>query len=176
MNGCTVPVYTCVTDGLVLTLTVTVALGLAIVAEAVPVVVLSTSEIAEIVTVAGEGTTAGAWNRPLLEIVPTVELPPATPLTNQFTLVLEFPVTVVVYCWSVSTTTVAVLGATVTVIGAGASSRMRELSVSATNSLPAEVPNTPDGKFSSALVAGPPSPEKPGVGNPAVVAGIPATV
>src|SRR5579859_1520325 len=109
-------------------------------------------------------------------MVPTVELPPATPLTNQLTLVLGLPVTVAVYCWSAFTTTVAVLGATTTESGAGASSRIRELLVSAINSLPAEVPNTAEGAFSSALVAGPPSPENPDVGNPPAVAGIPAIV
>jgi len=53
-----------------------VTLGLAIVAWAVPVVVLSTWEIAEIVTVAGEGTAVGAWNNPVAEMVPTVALRP----------------------------------------------------------------------------------------------------
>src|ERR1035438_9825207 len=127
------------------------------------------------VTVAGEGSTAGAWNNPVAEIVPTVELPPSTPLTNQLTEVLAFPVTVAVYCWSAFSTTVAVLGATVTVSGAGPSSRMRELLVSAIKTLPARVPKQAEGASNSALVAVPPSPEKPGVGNP-LLAGIPAMV
>ena len=45
------------------------------------------------VTVAGEGTVIGAVYIPDAEIMPTIALPPATPLTLQFTIVLEEPVT-----------------------------------------------------------------------------------
>jgi len=38
-------------------------------------------------TVAGEGTRLGAVYRPVAEMVPTVELPPVTPLTAQVTAV-----------------------------------------------------------------------------------------
>lgn len=44
-------------------------------------------------TVAGEGTLAGAVYRPLLLTVPTVELPPATPFTSHVTAVFDVPVT-----------------------------------------------------------------------------------
>ena len=40
----------------------------------------------------------GAVYRPVALIVPKVELPPGRPSTNQFTLWLEFPVTVAVNC------------------------------------------------------------------------------
>lgn len=102
--------------GVGVTLMELVVLGLAIVAWADADVVLSACEIAMIVTVDGVGTVAGAVNKPVVEIVPTVELPPDTPLTSQFTFVLLVPVTVAVNCCRAFTTTVAELGATVTKI------------------------------------------------------------
>jgi hypothetical protein len=52
----------------------------------------------------------------LVEIVPTVVFPPATPSTLQLTPVFELPVTVAVYCDEVlSVTLVAPLNASVTV-------------------------------------------------------------
>jgi hypothetical protein len=56
----------------------------------------SAAETAVTVTTAGEGTVIGAVYMPVLEIMPTVALPPATPLTLQFTAVFEDPVTVAV--------------------------------------------------------------------------------
>jgi hypothetical protein len=53
-------------------------------------------EVAVTVTVAGVGTAAGAVYAPLLEIIPTVALPPLTPLTLQVTAVLDAFVTVAV--------------------------------------------------------------------------------
>ena len=51
------------------------------------------------VTVTGlVGTLDGAVYRPVKEIVPTKELPPATPFTSQFTAVLVVPETVAVNC------------------------------------------------------------------------------
>jgi hypothetical protein len=50
--------------------------------------------VAVTVTVAGEGTTAGAVYSPLPEIVPTVVFPPGMLFTAQFTEVFEVPVTV----------------------------------------------------------------------------------
>jgi hypothetical protein len=41
--------------------------------------------VAPMFTVNGVGTVAGAVYRPIESIVPTVELPPATPFTDQFT-------------------------------------------------------------------------------------------
>jgi len=48
----------------------------------------SAMEAAEMVTADGEGTEAGAVYTPDVEIVPTVELPPAIPFTLQVTAVL----------------------------------------------------------------------------------------
>jgi hypothetical protein len=50
----------------------------------------SATLVAAIVTVAGEGKLDGAVYNPLAEILPLVELPPATPFTDQVTLVSEF--------------------------------------------------------------------------------------
>jgi hypothetical protein len=61
-----------------------------------PDLLVSAADTAVTVTVAGEGTMAGAVYRPELEIVPTVELPPFTPLTCQVTAVFVVPVTVAV--------------------------------------------------------------------------------
>ena len=54
----------------------------------------SAADTAVTVTVAGEGTVIGAVYTPDAEIIPTVALPPAVPLTLQFTAVFEEPVTV----------------------------------------------------------------------------------
>jgi hypothetical protein len=54
--------------------------------------------VAVIVTVLGEGTTAGAVYRPEVVIVPTVEFPPTTLFTDQVTAVFDVPVTVAVNC------------------------------------------------------------------------------
>jgi hypothetical protein len=56
----------------------------------------SAADTAVTVTVAGEGTVIGAVYTPDVEIIPTVALPPAVPLTLQFTAVFEEPVTVAV--------------------------------------------------------------------------------
>lgn len=64
------------------------------VAEAI--FVESATETAVIVTAAGVGTIMGAVYTPDAEIIPTVALPPAVPLTLQFTAVLEAPVTAAV--------------------------------------------------------------------------------
>jgi hypothetical protein len=56
----------------------------------------SAADTAVTVTIAGEGTAIGAVYTPAVEIIPTVALPPATPLTLQFTAVFDEPVTVVV--------------------------------------------------------------------------------
>jgi hypothetical protein len=53
----------------------------------------SAADTAVTVTIAGEGTVMGAVYTPDVEIIPTVVLPPATPLTLQFTAVFDEPVT-----------------------------------------------------------------------------------
>jgi hypothetical protein len=53
----------------------------------------SAADTAVTVTIAGEGTVTGAVYTPDVEIIPTVALPPATPLTLQFTTVFDEPVT-----------------------------------------------------------------------------------
>ena len=52
-------------------------------------------------------------------MVPTVELPPATPFTDQVTAVLVVPVTVAVNCTLVPAGVVESVGATVTVAFTG---------------------------------------------------------
>src|SRR5208283_5980570 len=54
--------------------------------------------VAVTTTVGGLGAAAGAVYIPELEIMPTVELPPATPLTAQVTAVSVVPVTLAAYC------------------------------------------------------------------------------
>src|SRR5947207_5347336 len=71
-------------------------------------------DTAATVTVAGFGTTAGAVYRPELDIVPTVALPPITPLTCQVTAVLLVFCTVAVNCCVPPTPTVADTGEIVT--------------------------------------------------------------
>ena len=50
--------------------------------ELEPLTVAFAVSIAEIVIVSGEGSVAGAVYTPLVEIVPTVAFPPATPFTD----------------------------------------------------------------------------------------------
>src|SRR4051794_15096808 len=76
--------------------------------------VLSAWLVAATVTVAGLGAAFGAVYKPLAEIVPRVLLPPATPLTDQFTAVLLDPVTLAVKLWVPFVKTVADEGETLT--------------------------------------------------------------
>lgn len=62
------------------------------------VTLLSATLDAVTVMVAGEGIEFGAVYRPLGEIVPVLALPPATPPTNQVTLLFDVPVTVAWNC------------------------------------------------------------------------------
>jgi hypothetical protein len=71
-------------------------IGAVIVTWEDPDLVVSAMEVAVTATVAGVGTAAGAVYTPLLEIIPTVALPPVTPLTLQVTVVLDAFVTVAV--------------------------------------------------------------------------------
>jgi hypothetical protein len=66
------------------------------------------------------GTVAGALYKPIEEIVPTKEFPPAIPPTNQFTAVLVVPETVAVNCCERPTCTPALPGEIVTDTGVGA--------------------------------------------------------
>ncbi|MBK5295267.1 MAG: hypothetical protein JJE04_26770 [Acidobacteriia bacterium] len=73
----------------------------------------SATLVTAIVTVAGEGKLDGAVYSPLAEILPLVELPPATPFTAQVTLVLEFVlVTAAVNCFVPATRTEPLVGET----------------------------------------------------------------
>src|SRR5947207_2873719 len=74
----------------------------------------SACDTAVTVTAAGFGTTAGAVYRPELDIVPTVALPPLTPLTCQVTAVLLVFCTVAVNCCVPPAPTVADAGEIVT--------------------------------------------------------------
>lgn len=56
----------------------------------------SATLVAVTVRVGGEGMFCGAVYSPVFEIVPTMEFPPRTPFTLQFTLELAVPVTVAV--------------------------------------------------------------------------------
>lgn len=91
---------------------VAVAVAAITVAWAVPILVESTTDTAVIVTVAGAGTIAGAVYAPDAEIIPTDELPPATPLTLQFTAVLASPVTAAANICVIPAVTFAVPGVT----------------------------------------------------------------
>jgi hypothetical protein len=91
-------------------LTVTLAL-----ADAVE----SATLVALIATVAGLGTHQGAVYTPDVEIVPTVPLPPAMPLTFQVTAVLVLPVTVALNCCVLNPATEALVGETLTLIADG---------------------------------------------------------
>jgi hypothetical protein len=79
--------------------------GAVTVTPALAVFVVSAWAIALTVTVAGVGTTFGAVYTPVVEIKPTVVVPPATPFTCQVTAVLVLFVTVAVNCcvWLVVT-------------------------------------------------------------------------
>jgi hypothetical protein len=61
-----------------------------------------------------EGTVRGAVYKPELEMIPVVEFPPRTPLTNQFTPVLLVAVTEALNCCDCPTFTLADVGEIVT--------------------------------------------------------------
>ena len=70
--------------------------------------------VAVIITVAGDGTVAGAEYNPDAEIVPTALLPPGRPLTLQVTVVVVVPVTVAVNWCAEPIWMVLAAGATLT--------------------------------------------------------------
>jgi hypothetical protein len=59
----------------------------------------------------------GALYEPLVEIVPVVAFPPATPFTIQVTAEFELPVTVAVKFWAANGPREALMGDTATVTG-----------------------------------------------------------
>jgi hypothetical protein len=65
-------------------------------------------------TVAGLGTEFGAVYDPLVEMVPTVALPPVVPFTAQVTLVLVVPLTVALNDRDWPTLTLALVGEIIT--------------------------------------------------------------
>jgi hypothetical protein len=82
--------------------------------EALVDFVVSATLIAVTVTEMLEATLLGAVYRPLVEIVPVVELPPWTPLTNHVTPVLEVPLTLATNCCFRPGVRAAVVGVTLT--------------------------------------------------------------
>jgi len=83
------------------------------VTPAAPVLLESAALVAVIVWVP---VVEGAVYRPLVEMVPTVVLPPNIPSTAHVTPVFEVPVTAAVNCCVPPVATLAELGLTVTVI------------------------------------------------------------
>lgn len=79
----------------------------------------SATLVAVIAIVAAAGRTAGAVYKPVAEIVPSVELPPAVPFTAQFTPVFVVPLTLAWNCCVCPRNSVALAGCTVTVTGGG---------------------------------------------------------
>jgi hypothetical protein len=67
------------------------------------------------VTVAGFGKSLGAVKSPALDMVPTIELPPGTPLTLQVTTIFDVPVTVAVSCCVLPSNTLEIDDETITV-------------------------------------------------------------
>lgn len=82
--------------------------------------VVSAEETASTVTVAGDGTAVGAVYTPPAEIVPTVALPPAMPLTCHVTVEFSvLPTVAVNVLVPPLASTLALLGETATVTGFG---------------------------------------------------------
>jgi hypothetical protein len=86
----------------------------AMVTVACPDCVGSATDTADTVTLAGAGIAAGAVYSPALDMVPTVALPPTTPLTCQVTAVFVVLETVAVKVCVLSTASVALVGVTPT--------------------------------------------------------------
>src|SRR6266853_794790 len=116
VNCCVPPAPTVADTGEIVTLTTA---GGVTVTWAEADFVASAWDTAVTVTVAGFGTTAGAVYRPALDIVPTVGLPPVTPLTCQVTAVLLVFCTVAANCCVLPAPTVADTGEIVTLTTAG---------------------------------------------------------
>jgi hypothetical protein len=82
-----------------------------------PVRLVSASDTAVIVAVKVEEPVDGAVYIPAAEIVPTVELPPATPLTCHVTAVFDVLVTAALNAWLPPALNEILDGVTVTVTG-----------------------------------------------------------
>lgn len=87
--------------------------------KAEPLADVSAWLVAVTVTPAGDGIICGAAYMPVAEIVPTLELPPAIPLTLQETPVFDVPVTLAANCCVCPRITEAVEGVTLTVTFGG---------------------------------------------------------
>jgi hypothetical protein len=97
--------------------TATVGAGAMTMTAALAVLVESAALVAVTVTEPPEGTLAGAVYSPLVEIVPTVELPPSIPFTFQVTAVFVVPLTVAENCWVPLTCNAALVGLKETEMG-----------------------------------------------------------
>ena len=86
--------------GLMVVLTETAAVAMLMVALAVFVV---SAALMAVTVTEPVGTDDGAVYKPVVEIVPTVELPPVTPFTCQLAAVLVEPDTVALNCWVLET-------------------------------------------------------------------------
>jgi hypothetical protein len=91
------------------------------VTDALALALVSAADTAVIVTVAGDGTEAGAVYAPAVLITPIVASPPATPLTRHVTAVLALSVTVAANVCEPPVCTLTVAGETATRTGATAS-------------------------------------------------------
>jgi len=100
------------------------AIGAAIVTVAMADLVVSATDVALMVTAAGVGTVVGAVYTPAEEIIPTIELPPFTPLTLQVTTIFAVFVTAAVKVCMAPVSTVAVAGVTVTATGMAAAGHL----------------------------------------------------
>jgi hypothetical protein len=78
------------------------------------------SEATASMRVLAVGMVAGALYRPVVDMVPSVALPPTTPLISHFTAVLVSPATTAVYCSVELTPRFVYPGLTVTVVAARA--------------------------------------------------------
>lgn len=89
----------------------------------------SATLVAVTLTIAEEGTLAGATYSPLFEIVPHAAPAQAAPLTFQVTAEFEEPVTFPINCWLFPTVTIALFGSTVIATGVALTMRVAALLV-----------------------------------------------
>ena len=88
VNACPAPVETLADVGEIVTMMLSV-----MVTAAEPTALASAALAAATVTAGGDGRLPGAMYKPVEETVPRVEFPPATPFTDQVTVVFEVPAT-----------------------------------------------------------------------------------
>jgi hypothetical protein len=111
-NVCVIPTVILAVPGVTDTV-----IGAATVTVAEADFVVSAADVALIVTAAGDGTVDGAVYTPAVEIIPTVEFPPFTPLTLHVTAMFAVFVTAAMNVCMPPVGTVAVGGVTVTATG-----------------------------------------------------------